>query len=135
MQVSASSLGVSPVQAAYGELIVKQQHMLVATYGMVKPDEAVIMTHAHTFDGRYKALLAHLIVCSAQHAMLPWVCTCECMWLSFFMPLHKQDRRSCVAYSAVLQCVLPTHRMPQAAYEVCTLAMARNTNVTWHDCH
>lgn len=52
VQVSASSLGVSPVQAAYGELKVKQQHMLVATYSLVKPDAAVTMSHAHTFDGR-----------------------------------------------------------------------------------
>ena len=52
MQVSSSSLGVSPVQAAYGQLKVKQQHMMLATYGLVKPDHAEIMTHAHTFDAR-----------------------------------------------------------------------------------
>ena len=45
-------LGVSPVQTAYGDLKVKQQHMMVATYGLVKPDDAIIMSRAHTFDGR-----------------------------------------------------------------------------------
>lgn len=45
------------MQAAYGELKVKKKHMMVATYGMVKPDHAVIMTHSHTFDGRYRHLL------------------------------------------------------------------------------
>ena len=40
------------MQTAYGDLKVKQQHMMVATYGLVKPDDAIIMSHAHTFDGR-----------------------------------------------------------------------------------
>ncbi len=51
-QVNASSLGVSPIKAAYGPLKVKRQHMMVATYGLVTPDDATIMSHAHTFDGR-----------------------------------------------------------------------------------
>ena len=51
-QVSASSLGVSPIKAAYGPLKVKRQHMMVGTYGLVTPDDATIMSHAHTFDGR-----------------------------------------------------------------------------------
>jgi len=51
-QVNASSLGVSPIKAAYGPLKVKRQHMMVGTYGLVTPDDATILSHAHTFDGR-----------------------------------------------------------------------------------
>ena len=57
-QVNASSWGVSPVHLTYGPLtVVNKQHVMVATYGLVKPDDATVMTHAHTFNGRQDAKL------------------------------------------------------------------------------
>ena len=62
MQVSASSWGVSPVQATYGSLQVLGQHLMVASYGLVNPGHAQIMTHAYTFDGRYDELKEGLLL-------------------------------------------------------------------------
>ena len=70
MQVNASSLGISPIKASYGPLAVKKQHMLVASYSLVKPDDAIVMSHAHTFDGRYTQPTATNLCCSLHKPCL-----------------------------------------------------------------
>ena len=52
MQVTASSVGVNPIQAQYGSLHVRSVHMMLSTYNAVSVEEAGMMTHAHTFADR-----------------------------------------------------------------------------------
>ena len=73
-QVNASSWGISPVQPSYGPLTVNKQHVMVATYGLVKPDDATVMTHAHTFNGRQDANL-HVSCHKSISVSLIWFST------------------------------------------------------------